>query len=107
MPTPEKRTRGWADIEGRGKLSAESRARVHREARREAFELSLRALRETAGKTQGEMSVLTEMSQSELSRFERRDDHLVSTLRRYVEALGGEVEIVAIVAGKRIKLRGV
>jgi len=68
--------------------------------------MTLRALREASGKTQDEMAELTAMSQSQLSRFERRDDYLLSTLRRYVEALGGEIEIVAVLKGKRIKLRG-
>jgi len=31
------------------------------------------------------------MTQAELSKFERRDDHLLSTLRRYVTALGGSL----------------
>jgi hypothetical protein len=44
------------------------------------------------------------MTQSELSRLESRDDHLTSTLRRYVEALGGTLEISAVFGGRRIKL---
>jgi hypothetical protein len=34
-----------------------------------------------------------------------REEH--STLRRYVEGLGGELEVVARVAGKVVRLRGV
>jgi hypothetical protein len=48
-----------------------------------------------------------EMKQSELSRAERREDHLLSTLRRYVEGLGGELQVVARVGDKVVKLRGV
>jgi hypothetical protein len=44
------------------------------------------------------------MTQSELSRLESRDDHLTSTLRRYVEALGGTLEISAVFGKRRIKL---
>jgi hypothetical protein len=44
------------------------------------------------------------MTQSELSRLERRPDHLVSTLRRYVKALGGELEVTAVLGAKRVKL---
>jgi hypothetical protein len=47
------------------------------------------------------------MTQAELSRVERREDHLVSTLRRYVEALDGHLEVVAVVGNKRIVLSGV
>jgi len=96
----------WSEIQKKGKLGPVALERARREARAEVLEMSLRALRESAGKTQEEMAELTEMSQPQLSRFERREDCLVSTLRRYVEALGGEVEIVAVVGGKRIKLSG-
>ena len=69
-----------------------------------AAELTLAQLREAAGKTQVEVAELTEQTQSELSRFERRDDRRISTLRRYVEALGGELEVFAVVNGKRVPL---
>jgi hypothetical protein len=68
---------------------------------------TLRALREHVGKTQNEISRAMPMSQSQLSRLEGRHDHLVSTLRRYVEALGGEIEVVALVDGTRFALRDV
>ena len=48
-----------------------------------------------------------DFAQSELSKIERREDHLLSTLRKYVEALGGELEVVAVLGDKRIRLRGV
>ncbi len=35
------------------------------------------------------------LTQSEVSRIEGRADALVSTLRRYIEAIGGKLEIVA------------
>ena len=73
----------------------------------EILEMNLQALRELLGKTQEELTQLAETAQSELSRAERRDDHLVSTLRRYVEALGGELEVVASFGKKRIRLQGV
>jgi hypothetical protein len=40
------------------------------------------------------------MSQGDLSRLERRNDHLLSTLERYAEALGGRLD-VALVRGTR------
>jgi hypothetical protein len=35
------------------------------------------------------------MSQPEVSKLEKRTDCLISTVRRYVEAMGGQLEIVA------------
>jgi hypothetical protein len=82
--------------DGRGKLPT-SRTRA----------TNLRGLRESAGKTQGEIARRTAMSQPQLSRLESRKDHLISTLRRYVRALGGEIEVVALIDGKRVSLRDV
>lgn len=68
---------------------------------------NLRGLREAAGKTQAEVARRTAMSQPQLSRLESRKDHLVSTLRKYVRALGGEIEVAALIGGRRIPLRDV
>ncbi len=73
----------------------------------EIIEMNLRDLRQLTGLTQQDVAQATRMRQPELSRIERRDDHLLSTLRLYVEALGGELEVVARIDGKVIKLRGV
>jgi transcriptional regulator with XRE-family HTH domain len=97
----------WAEVKERRKLAPDALERVRQAADRDILAMNLRALRESAGKTQEEMAELTSMTQSQLSRIERRDDHLLSTIRRYVEALGGTVEIVAVVKGKRVKLEGV
>jgi DNA-binding XRE family transcriptional regulator len=73
----------------------------------EGGEMTLRALRESLGKTQDQMATLADVTQSQLSKIERRKDHLTSTLRVYVAALGGKLEIVAIVGDRRIPLRDV
>jgi len=66
--------------------------------------MTLRGLRESVGRTQGEVARKVSMTQPQLSRVEARSDHLISTLRRYVHALGGEIEVVAVVDGARIAL---
>jgi DNA-binding XRE family transcriptional regulator len=80
---------------------------VDEEVEREDLELNLRAVRELAGKTQAEVAAAAGATQGEISTTERRSDHLVSTLRRYVTALGGELEIVARFGERSVKLRGV
>ena len=89
------------------KASPERRAEIRREVRREILEASLKEAREMAGKTQAEVAKKIDMSQSQVSETEQRDDHLISTVRRYVEALGGELEIVARFADKSIRLHGI
>ena len=91
----------WEDLRKKH-LSPERIAKVENEALRDALELDLKAVREAAGKTQTELAPLVEMSQSELSRLERRDDVRLSTLSRYVHALGGRLKIVAEVGGKKV-----
>jgi hypothetical protein len=56
---------------------------------------------------QAQVAKLAKMQQGEVSRAERRRDHLISTVRRYVDALGGELELVVRLKGKTIRLRGV
>lgn len=55
---------------------------------------TLRRLREARALTQSTVAELLGMDQSEVSRLERRSDLLLSTLRRFVEATGGEMHIV-------------
>ena len=98
-------THKWSDI--KGKMAPDRRARVEEAARQELLAMELRELRVEAGKTQTEVAEIAAMTQAELSKIERRDDHLISTLRRYVEALGGELEVVAVFDNKRIALKGV
>lgn len=95
----------WSEI--RKKMAPERQARLDDEVRRQVLVMELRELRQEAGMTQAEVAEIAEMTQAELSKFERRDDHLLSTLRRYVTALGGELEVVAVFDNKRISLKGV
>ncbi|MGO9838137.1 MAG: helix-turn-helix domain-containing protein [Polyangiaceae bacterium] len=98
-------THKWSEM--KGKMAPERRARVDTAVRRELLAMELRELRQEAGKTQAEIAEIAEMTQAELSKFERRDDHLLSTLRRYVTALGGQLEVVAVFDNKRIAIKGV
>src|SRR5208283_2347112 len=52
----------------------------------------LRAMREAAGKTQVEVGAAPGSDQAEMSKLERRPDMMLSTLRRYAEALGARCE---------------
>jgi transcriptional regulator with XRE-family HTH domain len=67
----------------------------------------MRELRRLANKTQEQVADDAGLSQSALSHFENAPDHRLSALRRYVEALGGELEIAAVIGGRRFPLHGV
>ncbi len=100
------KTKRWEEVEKR-LFTPKEIAAAERFAEREMLEMNLRELRLAAGKTQEQVAKAAKMKQSELSRAERREDHLLSTLRRYVEGLGGELEVVARVGGRSVRLRGV
>jgi hypothetical protein len=53
--------------------------------------------------TQVELAEAADMTQGQISSLEHRTDHLISTLRRCVRALGGDIEVVAVVGNKRVK----
>lgn len=73
-------------------LPAEHRAKI--EAR--AAELAtLKDLRQAVAQTQEELAAALGVGQDTISRLEKRSDMLLSTLRRYVEAMGGKLELVA------------
>ena len=63
----------WDEVKARRYSVAEIAARKTA-VRVEAAAITLAELREAAGKTQMEFATESEMAQSELSRFERRDD---------------------------------
>ena len=93
----------WKSIK-ESRFSPEEIAELQEEAMDDLVELNLRAIREALGKTQEELAEQLSVAQSQLSRLENRSDYLVSSLRRYVEALGGELEITAVFEDKRVRL---
>lgn len=75
----------------------------------QGIHLTLRALREGAGKTQVEVRDASRIDQADISRLEGRenfDEYQVSTLQRYILALGGQLELVAVFGDKKIILAG-
>jgi transcriptional regulator with XRE-family HTH domain len=55
---------------------------------------SLQALRKAAGKAQSEIASTLRISQPSVSKIEKQTDMYLSTLRNYVEAVGGDLELV-------------
>ena len=60
-----------------------------------AEERSLRDLRQALALTQEHVAEALGVGQEGVSRLEKRSDLLLSTLRRYVAAMGGELRLVA------------
>src|SRR5262249_27925957 len=79
----------------RSKMSASQKTRARREASRLIEKIPLQALRAARRLSQAELATTLRTRQSSISRLERRTDMHVSTLRTYVEAMGGRLEITA------------
>ena len=56
---------------------------------------TLKDLRQAAEQTQQDLAAALGVGQDTISRLEKRSDMLLSTMRRYVEAMGGTLELVA------------
>ncbi len=99
------KTRSWRTIRAKAQTTPVREARIKRRVEEELVKMDLRSLRELTGATQVSLAKRAKMAQGDVSRVERGRDHLVSTLRRYVEALGGELEITARLGDRRVRLR--
>jgi len=78
------------------KLPAARRKKVEaRAAELIAEEMSLRQLRQARKLTQQKMAKSLHIGQEGISKLEKRSDLLISTLRGYVEAMGGHLSLVA------------
>jgi transcriptional regulator with XRE-family HTH domain len=78
------------------KLSPAERKKVEdRAAEIIAEEMSLRDLRKARKLTQARLAKTLGITQDSVSRLEKRSDLLISTLRKTVKAMGGDVRIVA------------
>jgi len=79
-----------------GKLNAAQRKKVEdRAVEIIAEEMSLRDLRKARKLTQARVAKTLGITQDSVSRLEKRSDLLLSTLRKTVKAMGGDVRIVA------------
>ena len=88
----------------RNRMSPQRRARNDQAVRKELERMLLVELRKLSGMTQMQLAKALGIKQPTLSQLESQDDMQVSTLRRIVEALGGELEIIATLPTGRIAL---
>lgn len=90
----------------RAAMPAEARAESAEMAAELLAEMPLSVLRMARGLTQQEIAHVLGTTQASVSRMERRDDVHLSSLRRYVAALGGELEITARFPDYAIRIGG-
>jgi transcriptional regulator with XRE-family HTH domain len=79
----------------RARMSPERRARNAEASKEMLQEMALHELRQAREKSQQELARDLQVGQPAVAKLERRTDMYVSNLRRYIEALGGTLEITA------------
>ena len=83
-------------------MTPERRARIEARAAELIAEVdSLQAVRKLAGKTQEQIAAALGKKQPSIQKMEKQADFYVSTLRRFVEAAGGTVEIRISLPGQK------
>jgi transcriptional regulator with XRE-family HTH domain len=79
----------------RQRMSPERHARNAAATREMLVEMALHELRQAREHSQEELARALKVGQPAVAKLERRTDMYVSNLRRYIEALGGSLEITA------------
>lgn len=89
----------------RDAMPPEAQARVAARAASLREEMDLAELRRARRLSQEELGQTLKVGQAAIAKVERRADMYLSTLRRFVEAMGGELELVARFPDHQVKIK--
>lgn len=79
----------------RKKMSRKAQHLAKHNAEKLLADMVLQELRQARNMSQEKLAEMLNTKQANVSRIERRTDMYISTLRSYIEAMGGELDIVA------------
>jgi DNA-binding transcriptional regulator YiaG len=89
----------------RARMSPDAQAEAKAQSSRLDEEMALAAVRRALRLSQDEIAQMLQVGQGAVAKIEKRTDMYVSTLRRFIEAMGGELEIVARFADHSVRIR--
>jgi transcriptional regulator with XRE-family HTH domain len=89
----------------RDRMPPERRERIRKRTEELLAELPLQELRQARALSQKELAEVLGLNQATISKLERRTDMYLSSLRRFVEAMGGELEITATFPEGRVRIQ--
>ena len=84
----------WKDM--KHKFSGEEHGEIRRQAAAELNRIGFDKLRQARQLTQVALAERLDIPQNAVSRMERRTDLLLSTMRGYIEAMGGKLELKVV-----------
>ena len=85
-------------------MTSASIARARKRADAILQRMTLHELRRDRNVTQAKLAVAMDVDQGEISRIEKRSELKLGTLRDYVSALGGHLEVRAVFPEKNVEL---
>lgn len=88
----------------REKMPIEWQKKSELKAKKLLAEMRLQELRNSQHICQEQLAEIMATKQANISRLERRMDMYISTLRDYIEALGGELDIIARFPNREVKI---
>jgi predicted XRE-type DNA-binding protein len=88
----------------RAKMSPESQSRSEAKALAMLAEMPLNELRQARGLSQKMLADVLHVQQPSIAKLEKRTDMYISTLRSHIEAMGGELEVIAKFPDGAIKI---
>jgi transcriptional regulator with XRE-family HTH domain len=94
--------RKWRDI--RGTFSPQEEAEIKQWVEAEMAKMPIAEIRQARQMTQVRLAEVLGVNQGAISKLERRSDMYLSTLRSYIEAMGGQLEIRAVFPDGEIML---
>ena len=77
------------------KMSPESRVRVEALEQKMLAEMPLNELRQARGLSQKMLAEALRIQQPAIAKLEKRTDMYISTLRSHIEAMGGQLDVIA------------
>ncbi|MDQ0390438.1 XRE family transcriptional regulator [Labrys monachus] len=89
----------------RARMTPAAQAAAEAEAVRLGAEMDLGEMRRAMKLSQEEIGQTLQINQGSVAKIEKRADMYVSTLRRFIEAMGGELEIVARFPDHAVKIK--
>lgn len=95
--------RNFADL--KSKMSPERQARIAARTQELIEEMDLAQIRTALHLSQAALAEVLAVEQPAIAKIEKRADMYVSTLRRFIEAMGGELELVARFPDHSIRIK--
>lgn len=86
-------------------MSPQAREEVNQKTAEMLAEMPLHELRQARGLSQKTLAEVLHVQQPSIAKLEKRTDMYLSTLRNHIEAMGGELEVIARFPDGAVKIR--